>query len=201
MSKLIAVLGFDVGYIIRIASRMYDRDRVRAAYLLISSIRGSVDQRSRAAAADTAKILEILGSRAEVFTIEITDPMEAVIKVVEVMEQASRDLGEREELIISLSGGTRALVLYTVIAALHLIAKGEVINEIASLIYGEEAGGAEAIVLRVLRELKKVKLSEIQGELEKRGFRWTKQYTQKILKKLEEKGLARKISRGRYIAS
>jgi repressor of nif and glnA expression len=56
-------------------------------------------------------------------------------------------------------------------------------------------------VLRVLRELKKVKLSEIQGELEKRGFRWTKQYTQKILKKLEEKGLARKISRGRYIAS
>lgn len=222
MSKLIAVLGFDVGHIIRIASRMYDRDRVRAAHLLISSIRGSVDQRSRAAAADTAKILEILGSRVEVFTIEITDPREAVIKVVEVMEQASRDLGEREELIISLSGGTRALVSYTVIAALHLIeklgprasivwevegggaeiiAKGEVINEIASLIYGEEAGGAEAIVLRVLRGLKKAKLSEIHEELKKRGFRWTKQNTQKILKKLEEKGLARKISRGRYIAS
>jgi|GEM_PF-6338968 len=222
MSKLIAVLGFDIGHILRIASRMYDRDRVRAAYFLISSVRGSVDQRSRAAAADITKILEFLGSRVEVFEIEITDPREAVIKVVEVMEQASRDLREGEELVISLSGGTRALVSYTVIAALHLIkklsmrvsivwevegggteitAKDNAINEIASLIHWEEAGGAEAIVLRILRELKKAKLLDIHRELEKRGFMWTKQYTQKILRKLEEKGLARKISRGRYMAS
>ncbi|MEM1606218.1 MAG: BlaI/MecI/CopY family transcriptional regulator [Fervidicoccaceae archaeon] len=221
MSILIAALGFDIGHIVRIVSRMYERDMVRIAYLLVSSIRGNVDQRSSAAIADLSKILQVLKIRVEPIVIEILDPDDAVKKILDLVERASKELRENEELIISLAGGTRALVSYTAMAIVHIIpklarvslvwevegggpeitARGEIVGELVTHIYGREAVKPEIVVLETLKELGKAKLSEIHRKLEEKGYRWTKQYTYKILKNLEEKGQVTRISRGRYMAT
>jgi len=212
MSALI-VLGFDVTHAVKTLVDF----KPRRACIVIGSINGVVDPRSLNAFVPLTQIATAMNISVERLDVEVLNFREAVEKI----ESKLFELASTPPIYVDLGGGLRLLVLETFlavqrfwrrsrIAEIHFVIYVEgsnrrteiSANELENILSGSvkiELPDLHQKVLSVLSTEYEMRLAEIYRRLIEQGVKISRQYLATVLRKLEEMGLVKRVSRGKYI--
>lgn len=217
MTAIVSLLGFDLEHVFATLLKYRPQRGVREIYAVTAVIGGSMDRRALTAySALTLFTNMIEGVRIERVEVEVTDLKGAVKR----MKSLLADLLSREStVVLDIGGGPRVLLLETLLAYLsldrklaeraRLIIYIERTGELMEVDYEEIAvilserlkplGKVEEQLLALLAPRKEYTLRELHEMLQGRGVKVSKQYVEKALKSLVEKGLVYRKARGVYV--
>ncbi|MEM1831452.1 MAG: DUF6293 family protein [Desulfurococcaceae archaeon] len=211
--KGIVLLGFDVSHVMR-TIQMY---KLSDVVVIVSSIKGRIDQRVSLARSMLSQYAKLLNVNYYEYEVEITDLYEAVNDIKDIINR----FASGSELVIDASGGPRLLVIETILAYLSLL--DELGENTKLIIYVEGAtdyveidyetlikllergielrklGNLEREILISMKPNIEYRLNEIHEILSKKGYNYKKQYTYKLMRNLERKGLIERVGRGVYV--
>lgn len=211
MSIAIIVLGFDITHAV-LTLTSYKPSRV---VVILALVNGRLDPRSSIAFSSLEQVATSMRIAIERLEVEVVDPLKAVEKLRNVME----DLAKKSPIIIDLGGGLRLLVIETFLAYLSLPSTLRSNSKVVVYIEGTNEAREltpedlkriltrktypltyiEESILQFMEEAKEYTLRDIHIAVRNMGFNVSKQYIHKVLKKLVERGLISHVRRGRYI--
>jgi len=214
---VVTLLGFDLEHVFATLMKLRPQRTVRGIYAVTAVIGGTIDRRAVTAYSALALLANMLGGvRVEKVEVEVTDLRGAVQRVKGLLAEL---LAREDAVILDVGGGPRLLVLEALLAYLSLdrrlaervklVAYLERTGELVEIGYEEVAallserlrplGKLEKQLLELLAPGREYTLRELHGMLLERGIRVSKQYVEKALKSLVERGLVCRRARGVYV--
>lgn len=208
MYTLVTTLGFDISHTLLVLTKSSVKPVKIVA--LVGNIRGEVDQRAETAYTMLKQFANMISVNVERVDIDVTDIPLAIEKIIKILE-------ENAPVTLDLSGGLRLLVLETYIAytltdpiiasstTIYIALEGR--NEITNIdvntikkriVLSKRLDETTNKILEYIKEKGTVTPKEIIDEINKSGYKITKQKLSKILKKLLKMGYIDKIERGKY---
>lgn len=206
--NLITTLGFDISHTLLVITKT--KIKPSKIITLVGRIGDEIDQRVESAYTMLKQFTNMININIERIDINVIDIYTAIEKIYKTLE-------ENIPAILDISGGLRLLVLETYIAytllnptkasnisiQIALEGRNEIINidinDIKRKIITTKFFNNTTIkILNYIKQKEIIEPKQIIEELNKQGYKITKQKLSKILTKLIKAGYIEKIERGKY---
>jgi len=216
MTSIVTLLGFDIEHVLASILRYKSHSPVREIYAIVATISGTSDRRALAAFSAVNLMGTMLGVRVEKVEVEVTDLATTVRRLRNLLAELASSRGT---VVLDIGGGPRLLLLEATLAYLSLDPRlsekvrlvaylertGELKEisheEITAMITGrvKPLTKLEEQVLALMSPNREYRLRELHSMLLERDAHVSKQYVEKVLKSLVEKGFLYRKARGVYV--